>query len=434
MNDKRKRAPPTIDLSATELPAAGETDTPPSAAADSTQDNPTTNEAPSTDEEQLGSGPPEEPTQPTPGTGRQLMMAVGGGIVGAAVICGAVAALWYMNLFPSRPAAPANQSQQIEALQQQVQNLQARPAADDSQTVDALRQRLGKLEKDIAQLPPGDKTVAEQLAAVDNAMKSLGIALAALNKRSDDVAAKADQAQGVAAGNEKTLNELRERVQSASRAASALEPGALDTLQKRVAALEQSLAAARTQVAQTAASEQSVRLALSAQVLREAVERGVPFASELAQARMLGANPATLTPLEPFAPSGLPGKTDLARQLSDLLPAMTKAAGAEATPGGFFERLQANAGKLVRVQPVGAPPGDDAADVMARLETHAAHADIDAALADIAKLPEAARREADPWTAKATARQKALAAAQRLVAEAASGLDPSTRASPAEKP
>ena len=47
------------------------------------------------------------------------------------------------------------------------------------------------------------------MAAADNAMKSLGLALAALNRRSDDIAANASQARERAEAAEKAVTELR---------------------------------------------------------------------------------------------------------------------------------------------------------------------------------------------------------------------------------
>src|SRR5665647_701560 len=98
---------------------------------------------------------------------------------------------------------------------------------------------------------------------------------------------------------------------------------------------------------------------------------------------------------------------------------MLKASGAQAPAGGFLERLQANAGKLVRIRPVDAPPGDDPAAVLACVEIAAAHADIAAALSDLGKLSIATRAPAQDWINKADARQAALAAARQFAAETA---------------
>ncbi len=77
-----------------------------------------------------------------------------------------------------------------------------------------MRDRIGKIEHDIASLPPGDASVAERLNAADGAMKSLGVALSALNKRSDDAATNAKQADDRAAAAEQAVRRIaRQRQQ-----------------------------------------------------------------------------------------------------------------------------------------------------------------------------------------------------------------------------
>jgi hypothetical protein len=193
-------------------------------------------------------------------------------------------------------------------------------------------------------------------------------------------------------------------------------------MQKRVAALEESVKAARAQLAKTSAIDGAARLALSAAALRDAAISGAPYQAALAQAKALDADEKSLAPLEPFAASGVPTKAALSRQLTDLIPAMLKASGTQKPPAGFLERLQANAGSLVRIRPMNAPAGDTPSDLLARIEVEAANADIDGALADLGKLPEPARAPAQAWIAKAKARQQALAAARAFAADAAGKL------------
>ena len=158
--------------------------------------------------------------------------------------------------------------------------------------------------------------------------------------------------------------------------------------------------------------------------MRDAVVSGAPFADELAQAKALGADEKVLAPLAPFAATGLPAPQTLAQELRALLPAMLKISGAQAPKGGFLERLQANAGKLVHIRRVDAPPGDDPSAVLARLEIDAAKADIAAALGDLGKLAEATRAPAQAWIEKAQARQAALSAARQYAADTARALGP----------
>ena len=388
---RKKRAAPTIDLTATEMPS------PPHEAAPSPR-----------------SDPPPAPAQEPPAEARSggpiSLATLAAGVAGAATVALVLVALWLAGLLPVRTVASTDTGAQVSV---------------DTKAIDALTLRVSKIEGTISKLPAGDAGVAERLAAADSAMKSLGIALTALNRRSDDTAATASQARERADAAVKTVTDLRASVQEAAKNSSAgISPADLDALQKRMAALEQSAKAARDDIAKASSADIAARLVLSAAGLRDAVASGAQFAAELAQAKSLGADDKVLAPLAPFAAAGVPTAPALAQELHALLPAMLKISGAQAPEGGFIERLQANAGKLVRIRPVDAPPGDDASAVLARIEVDAAKADIAAALADIGKLSIATRAPAQAWIAKAQARQAALAAARQYAADTARALGP----------
>lgn len=443
---RRKRAAPTIDLTATELPPVSESGGPPSQAVPdpSISGPPVSDPAPphqaaheATEMPLTGEPPPraagepsapnraaEEPVAAHPGGGNGLSIAtLASGIIGAAIVAFVVAALWFGGVLPVSTGVSTNVSAQLAALQKQIQELQSRPGARgplESQSIEALSQRVGKIENMLARLPTSGADVAQRLTADENTTKSLGVALAALNKRSDDIAADATRARVQAEAAANAVTQLRATAQSAAKDASAaVAPEQFDALQQRLSALERSTKVAREEIAKATAAEKSTRQALGAAALRAAVVRGAPFAAELAQAKSLGADDRVLAPLMPFAAAGVPSAAMLAQELRALIPAIRKAAGAPAASGGFLQQLQANASKLVRIQPITAPPGDDPSAVLARLDDEAARADIAGALADLAKLPEPTRAPVQDWIEKAHARQAALAAAQRFAADAA---------------
>jgi hypothetical protein len=315
-----------------------------------------------------------------------------GGFFGAALTAIALGALWFAGAVPVRYVA-----------------------SSDSQAIDAVTQRVSRIEDMLAKLPTKDPSVSERLSAADNAMKSLGIALTALNKRNDEVAASAADARGRADAAEKAVTQLRDNVQNLSKNSSVgLSPADVDIVQKRLTALEQA--------ARVAPADSAARLALSAAALRDAAASGAPFVAELDEVKSLGADEKSLATLVPFAASGVPTVVTLAQELRTLLPAVVKASGGQASAGGYLERLEASAAKLVRIRPVDAPAGDDAAAVLARVEKEAANAAIDDALVDLGKLDAAARAPAQGWIAKAQARQAALAAARQLASDTAHAL------------
>jgi len=303
-------------------------------------------------------------------------------------------AIWFAGLVPARDVAPASV---------------------DSSAIAALNDRIGKIESSLAKLPASDATTGERLAAVDNAVKSVGAAGAALSKRSDETATIAAEARARADSAEKAVTELRNSLQDLSKNASAAPSAAeVDVVQKRLAAMEQAI--------KNAPTDRAARLAVSAAALRDAVASGAPFTVELDEVKSLGADDRALTPLAPFAASGVPQAAALAADFRAVIPAMLKVSGAQAPTAGLLERLEANAAKLVRIRPLDAPVGDDPSTVLTRIEFEASRADIDGLLSDLGKLDAATRAPAQAWIARAQARQAAIAAARQLAIDTSRAL------------
>ena len=382
----KKRVPPTIDLTVTEMPAGA-------AGPQQPDPPPMTSEPPRAAQE-----PRSIPVQNVPPAAYSSASRYIAGAAGAVTMTVILFGLWLTDLLPVRYEAASEPTPQ--------------PAAD-SKAIDAFSQRVSNIEETISKVSASDASVGERLTAAENTMKSLGIALAALNKRSDDAVANAAQSRARADEAMRAVNDLRASFSGGISAAD------FETLQRRINALEQSAKAANEEIAKTSAGDSAARQALSAAALRDAVVSGAPFAAELAQAKSLGPIDKEISVLEPFAASGIPSPAALAQELYDLLPAMVNLAGAQAPQGGFLERLQANAGKLVRIRPVDAPPGDDPSALLSRIEIDVAKSDVAAALADLGKLPNAIRAPAQGWISRAQAREAALKVARRYATDAA---------------
>ena len=423
---RRKRAAPTIDLTANEVPPVVKASEPAAPMPEPPQSPPP--EPPMADAAPPGGLPP-PPSDPWTWINTNFSGPVlAAGLAGAGSVAILLFALWLTGLVPIRYAGSTATRARVTALEMEVQALQHRPAgAVDTKAIDALTERVGKMEASIGKLPAGNSgnsaEVMDRIAAAENAMKSLGVTLTALNRRTDGIAADTTQARAQAEAAVKAVTELRSSVQIATTASAGLSSADLDALQKRIADLERSAKTARDDIAKTGAADANARLALSAAALRDAVFSGAPYAALLAQVKSFGADEKLLTSLAPFAATGVPSPQSLAQELRALLPAMIKISGAQATPeGGFMERLQANAGKLVRIAPVDAPAGADASAVLARIEIATAKADVAAALNDVGTLPEATRAPAQAWIAKMQARTAAGTAARTLVADTSRAL------------
>jgi len=375
---RKKGVPPTIDLTVTEMPAGA-------AGPQQSEPPPTASEPPPAAQE-----PPSTPAQKAPPATSGSVSRYIAGAAGAVTMTVILFGLWLTDLLPVRYEATPGSTQQLAA---------------DSKAIDAFSQRVSKIEESISKM----QASGERLTAAENTLKS----------QSD--AAVANAAQGRARADEAmtAVNDLRASIDATKSSSGGISATDFDTLQQRIAVLEQSAKAAREEIAKTSSRDSAARQALSAAALRDAVVSGAPFAAELAQAKSLGAIDKEISVLEPFAATGIPSPAALAQELHNLLPAMVNLAGAQAPQGGFLERLQANAGKLVRIRPVDAPPSDDPLAVLSRIENDVAKSDVAAALADLGKLPNPIRAPAQDWISKAQAREGALKAARQYAAAAA---------------
>jgi len=388
-----RRRPPTIDLTATEVDAEKPAAAPEPAAADARSDTGQQTGAPA----------------PAPGPPRSaIKSAVAGIVVGAIAVVAIGAGLWFGGYLPPGllPVSPSAQPPNSAAI------------AD-------ITARLNKIEGAIATqqqktAPPSqpDPALVSRLAAAEAATKSLGDSLGAMTHRIDDATAAAQNALAQA----KSASTAADAAKSAGQ--SGVARSDLDALAARIAALESAEKTLSEEVKHQSAGadDHAARLTVAAEALRAAVERGVPYQAELAAVKSLGADPSVTAPLEAFAAAGVPRAAALVHELASLAPALRQAAEPAASNSSFLDRLESNAQRLVRITPVDAPPGDDPASVVTRINVDAAHSDIAAALADIAKLPDAAKPLAAPWVAKAQARDAAIAASRKLAADALAAL------------
>jgi hypothetical protein len=426
--NKRRRRPPTvINLEATEVDAGAGMNAPrtgesaPAAAAAANQPSPPP--------------PGEIRDDPPSGAGASStnrMFAwlpeelswtqVSAGVAGAAGGLLVFFLLWLIGAFQSGREASADLTPRLASIEQQLRELAARPAptAVDPKAIEALGARLAGLER--AQAAPRpmpasvDPKVVEQLASRIAKLESASSA--PRPPVTDPVVlsriAAAERSVKSAGDNIMALSQRADRADAAMRDAN----GRLDKLSAAFTELQTGLRAAAV------GSDRAVRLAVAAATMRAAVESGAPFAAELATVKSLLPGGEATSALEPFAASGLPTDAALGKELAVIMRPMLRAMGGKPVPAGgsFLERLQANAEKLVRIRPTDEVKGDDRSAILARIEKRAAQADIDGALAELEKLPAAARGPAQGWIAKVHARSKAAETSRRITAEAVAAL------------
>ena len=360
-----------------------------------------------------GPGPDAAEPRPAARSGRRLtshaVSALLGAIAAAAIIGGA----WLAGFVPSRNVA--SHAEPMEAPSP------ATHSAGDAEVT----ARLDKIERAIQVQQQPDTAAGNRIGAVEAQTKTLSASIAALGGRLDEIASASQSAVKQADAAHSAAEAAASQATNQTMGQNTAERGDIAALTNRVATLEnvvKTLNAAATELAPET-DDRPARLSVAAEALRATVERGAPYQAELAAVQALGVDRTATAPLAAFASQGVPSPSALARELTELTPALENAVEpAAATDGTFIDRLKANAQKLVRITPAGAPPGNDPADVIARIKFHGADGDIDAALADIKQLPAPAKALAADWIKKAQSREAAIAASRQIATDALAAL------------
>jgi hypothetical protein len=391
-----------LDLSATEVEAArsgaGDDATPPQGS------------------------PAAEAVQPARRRGGWWVALLAGALAGAAAGIGGPMLLQATGVLPAADGNEHDLDARLARLEAALREPPAPQASGpaDKKALDDLSGRIARLETSMAISRPAlDTESANRITTVEGDLKALSETVGILARRSDELASN--------------LRDARQRVESTAAGVAELKAApraapapSTDKLEGHVQALTSRVTAAEAELARragTQSSDRSGRFAVAAAALAAAVDRGQSFAPELSAVSAFAADPKLIAPLSPFAANGVPTTAALAAELTALVPALREAAGQSRQGGGFLEKLQANAGKLVRIHPTEETPGSDPAAIVDRIEIKAGKGDVAGALAELAALPAAARAPAAGWTEKAQARAAAVDAGRRLAADALAGLN-----------
>jgi hypothetical protein len=353
-----KRAPPTIDLEASEI--SGETRN------------------------------PDEPAQPEP-TSREPAAAISPWVVAA--LSGAVAAAlvicvgWLLGwpaVLPATSSSPPFNAAAIDDLAARVAGIEAKIGKPAAAAADpAMAGRVEALEKSLASLRgdlSGLRAQSEKLTAAVNDVKST----------------PRESAPPV------DLSAINERIAQVERAARA-----------QVSELAQESA--------KPADDVPLRRLVAASVLDVSVRQGEPYVAALAAAKSLAENADVLKPLDGFAASGVPNAANLSRELLTLVPKLSPAQENATSGSGIVDRLQAGAAKLVRIERTDGV-GNDRGAVVARVTAAALRNDYAEARRELKTLAPADRAAAQAWLDRADARDAALAASRQFASDSMAAL------------
>ncbi|MBR0797525.1 hypothetical protein JQ615_19225 [Bradyrhizobium jicamae] len=377
-DSRPKRAPPTIDLEATEVVSeAQKTSEAPKAEETTSSEHTEAPEAapqPEPHPEPASAGPAAEPPRPV----SPWVVAPVSGAVAAALVIGVGWLLGWPQVVP----APQPNAAAIDNLTSRVAGLEtrlARPAAADPAAaahIDALDKSIGALRSDLA----ATRSQADKLAAAVND-------------------AKAAPRAGAAPVDLAAITARIDKIESA-----------VKTQSSEIAKQDNRIADVKADA--KPADDTPLRRVVAASLLDVAVRHGDPYASALSAAKTLSDDPDALKPLEVFAVSGVPSPNELCRELVEIMPKLTPPATATAG-GGLVDRLQAGASELIRIERTDAK-GTDRGSIVARMTSAAVHNDLALAERELKSLPPADRTAAQAWIDRVDARGAALGASRKF--------------------
>jgi hypothetical protein len=203
---------------------------------------------------------------------------------------------------------------------------------------------------------------------------------------------------------------------------------------QKIGALEQSLQGVVKAEADRKTNAERIVLSLELANLKRVLDRGQPYAGELAEVGKAAGGKVDLSALDKYKAQGVATVADLSREFRTVANAMLDA---EADPqdGGVVDRLLAGAKSVVRVRKVAHAADDKSAEaVVGRMEL----ALKDSRLVDVVEqakaLPDKVRAPAKGWLEKVDARAAVDRALVAIESQLKTSLAGGSAAVPAPKP
>ena len=258
-----------------------------------------------------------------------------------------------------------------------------------AQRLDRLERRVGAVESKPAPAVPDTAPLAARIGSLDT--------------KADRIAAEATRAAQMA-------EEALRKPSSDIRSETAPD---LSAIEQRLTALEQ-----RPLVAPDAPTHKSAAISVVTASLQQNLDRGLPFAREIAALDKLGADAKILGTLKPMSATGAPTSAKLAHDFTNLSSALLRVAQPAPEGEDLMGRIGRSAASLVRIRPVGDSTQDNAPALISRIESALQRNDIAEAVTLFDKLPAPVQESARDWAQQARMRAQMDDATRHLIAQA----------------
>lgn len=276
----------------------------------------------------------------------------------------------------------------------------------------------------------GTVRMDRDLSALKTESAKLGTRMETLKADGDRLADTLRVLQTDTGGLKSALDALKGDVEA--RLATLAKPAdiatAVSPVTEKLAALEQNLQGVVKSEEDRRANAERIVLSLELGNLKRVLDRGQPYAAELADVQKASGGKLDLATLERFKDQGVPTTVDLSREFRTLTGPMLDADG-DPTDGSVVDRLWAGAKSVVRVRKVSHTADDKSAEaIVARMEQALKDNRLGDVIERAQELPPNAAAPAKAWLAKVDAR----ASVERAIAAIEGQLKSSLAGAPAK--
>lgn len=285
-----------------------------------------------------------------------------------------------------------------------------------NETSEAVKSGTNRIDRDLAQIKSAEAMADEKVAKLRGDVDRLGTAVQGL--RDDGNANKTAL--------EALKSDVDARLKAVAKPADVVS--AVAPVAGKLATLEQNVATVVKSEEERKTNSERVLLALELTNLKRVLERGQPFAAELANVTKAAQGKVDLTILERFKDTGMPTLAALEAAFGPVASAIVDA-GTEAQPtqGSFIERVMAGAKSVMRVRKISYDADDKSSEAVAgRMEAALKDGRMADVLAEAKNIPAKAQAAAQPWLVKIEAR----ASVERAIASLETALKTSIAGAP----
>jgi hypothetical protein len=309
----------------------------------------------------------------------------------------------------SKLGAGDNAQARLAKLEETLKTLSAAAADPQSGRIPqlaALSGKLDDLEATIASQKEANEAARAGAERLDRELAGVKADASRLTQRVEALRAADDRLTlALRSSQEETAgfkSELAKELQSVVRAQDLGK--AIASLSGRLSGVERDLQSLVRSEEDRNANAGRIVLALELGNLKRVVERGVPYANELAEVNRVSGGRLNLAVLDRYKSQGVPSIADLAREFHALAHAVIDAE-TEVPDASILDRLLASAKSIVRVRKVSHGAGDTGIEaVVARMETGVKDANLPLVLEAAKQLSPRAMAPARTWLDKVEAR------------------------------